>query len=222
MRNSIIIIALAFIAIFTTTNVVAQNGKTSVSIGAGQFFNNELSTTSTASFFGTSTTRQTSRFSPMASVKVERRLGKYFSIGLDYSKLSASTEEVTNSSGFSFLFSSVGPSTKTDKIESKISGTTLNLKGVAYSDSSFHAYIGLGFGGLKTVNDINSTTIGDNSSRENFSERKTENSVTVLAELNVGLRYFVTKNVGLYGELGLTTVNGVSGAAGQVGAICRF
>jgi hypothetical protein len=222
MRKSIIIIALAFIAIFMSSNLVAQNGKTSVSIGAGQFFNNKLSSTSSSTFLGTSKTTQTSQFTPMLSVKLERQLGKRFSIGLDYSRLSASTEMVTNNSGFTFLFSSSSPTTTRENIESKISGVTLNLKGILYADSTFQAYAGLGFGGLKTINNINSTTFGANTSTGRNAEQKSENSATVLLELNIGMRYFVTQSVGFYVEAGLTEVNGVGGAAGQVGAIYRF
>jgi hypothetical protein len=48
MRKSLIIIALLFISIFTSTNAAAQNGKTSVLIGTGQFFNGTLSSTSSS------------------------------------------------------------------------------------------------------------------------------------------------------------------------------
>ena len=221
MRNSIIIITLAFTAIFTTTNVVAQNGKTTASIGAGKFFNGTLSSTSTSSFFGTSTTTQTSQFTPLLSVKLERQFGKRLCMGLGYNALSASTEKVTNTSGSNFIFSS-GPSTTREKIDSKISGLTFNLKGILYTDSTFQGYIGLGFGGLKTINNINGITTGANTSTGIKAELKAERDMTFFTDLTVGMRYFVAKNVGFYAEIGSTSVNSLSGAAGQVGVMYRF
>jgi hypothetical protein len=219
MRKSINIIVLAFVASFTTTNVVAQNGETSVSIGAGRFFSGELTSSSTTSFFGTSTTTQTSKFAPMLSVKLERQFGKRLCLGVGYSALSASTDKVTNSSGFTLIFAT-GPSTTREKIESKISGLTFNLKGILYADSAFQGYVG--FGGLKTLDNISSTTSGANTATGLSAEQKTEQSATAFIDLNVGMRYFIAKNVGLYVEIGSTSANNLSGVAGQVGIICRF
>jgi hypothetical protein len=221
MRNSIIIIAFAFIAIFTTTNVAAQNGKTSVSVSTGQFFQSSLTGTSSTSFFSTSTTQRTSQFTPMLSVKLERQLGKYFSIGLNYNKLSASTQETTNTSGF-FLIFPINSTTTQQNIDSKMSGFALNLKGIVYSNDLFQAYVGTAFGGLAVTETIDKTVVKGNNTVEQIQNDAIEHNVTTLVELNVGARVFVSKNVGFYGEIGTTNVYGLGGASGQVGVLCRF
>ena len=154
----------------------------------------------------------------MVSIKAEHQLGKHFSIGLGYSKLTASTEQNRTSTGFLFF-----TSTETnEKIESEISGLSLDMKVIVYSNDALQAYVGTALGILKSINDIDKTVINRENRAAPITSRTTENSVTGLTQLNVGTRYFVTKDVGFYGEIGLTAVNGVKGASGQAGVICRF
>jgi hypothetical protein len=221
MRSSFIIIAFAFIALFVSTNLVAQNGRTSVSIGSGQFANPTLSATSTSSFFVTSTTKQTSQFTPTLTLKLERRVLKNSSIGLIYSSLSVKSERTINSGALRLLF--LLPATTTHQtVDAKISGLTLNLKRFLYSDASFQAYAGASVGVLSSKEKITETEPNPRNLSEQVKSQSVQNNVAILAEINVGARYFVTENVGVYGEIGRTSVYGLGGMSGQAGVICRF
>jgi hypothetical protein len=218
MRKSFIIIVFAFTAIFTTTNVVAQNGKTSVSIGQGQFFNSTISERYSETFLTTTNVQQTTEFTPILAIKLERRVLKHFSIGLNYNTLSARSERTTESSGFLFW-----SGTKShEKIDAKISGGSVDIKGFVYSNTAFQAYIGTNVGLLSTTESIDKQLINaDNIVEQKFSQT-TESSTTALLGINLGARYFVTPNVGLYGEIGATSVYGLGGTSFQGGVICRF
>jgi hypothetical protein len=220
MRNSFIITAFAVILLCVSTNLVAQNDRTSVSIGSGQFFNSSISTTSKSSFFVTSTTQQTSQFTPTLSLKLERRLLKNSSIGLTYNSLSVKSQRTTNSGALRLLF--LLPATTThETLESKISGVSVNLKRFLYTDASFQAYIGASVGVLKNKELITKTGTTTSTIPEQTTQ-SVQNNVTVSADITIGARYFVAPNVGVYGEISRTSVYGMGGMSGQAGVICRF
>jgi hypothetical protein len=59
MRKPFISITFAFIALCMTIHVEAQNNKTSVSVGVGQFFNNRISGSYSNTLFRKSNTQHT-------------------------------------------------------------------------------------------------------------------------------------------------------------------
>jgi Outer membrane protein beta-barrel domain len=218
MRNPFISIAFAFIALCTTIHVEAQNNKTSVSVGMGQFFNNRISGSYSNTLFRKSNTQQTSQFTPVVAIKWERRFLKYFSVGLDYNRLTAKSEQTNQTSGLFFS----PATTSQEKIDAKISGISFNLKGFVYSNTAFDAYIGTNLGLLTTTESIDKLLISVDDPVQQVSSQETIKSITALLEANLGVRYFVTKNVGIYGEIGATRVYHLRGASYQGGVIYRF
>jgi hypothetical protein len=220
MRNLFIINILFFASFFNATGLVAQNNKTSVSIGQGKFFNPTISGTSKFSFIVSSTTEKTTQFSPVTTLKLERRFLKHFSFGLNYNTLSAQSERVTNTGAFLLFFAP--PTVSTEKISSKISGISGNLKGFVYNDKVFQVYVQTGLGLLKNTETIDEVLANANNLDEQKISQRVENNIAMMAEINVGVRIFIISNVGIYGEIGRTSISGMGGTSSQLGVICRF
>jgi hypothetical protein len=170
MRNTFFMITLAVNALCTTTSLVAQNYKTSVSVGMGQFFNNKISGSYSFTLFTASHTQQTSQFTPIVAVKLERRFWKYMSVGLDYNYLTAKSERATQTSGF--LFSTL--TTSQEKLDATISGISVNLKGFVYSNTTFDAYIGTNLGLLTATESIDKLLINADNPVEQQSSQFTQ------------------------------------------------
>jgi hypothetical protein len=218
MRKSFIIIVFAFIAIFSTTNVVAQKNGLSVSVGAGQFFDNTLSSSYSTNFISTTATQQTSQFTPMVAVKLEGRVSKRFSLGLNYNTLTAQSEFNNQSNGFLF-WSGVN---SIEKVDAKFSGFSGSIKGFVYVKPTFEAYIGTSVGILSTTESKEIQVAGNNPTDAPRIRFESTKDITALLEASVGMRYFVNKNVGIYAEIGATRVYAVAGKSFQGGVIYRF
>jgi hypothetical protein len=217
MRNLLINITLMFIALCTSTDVAAQNNKTSVSVGVGQFFNNKISGSFVFKFFGTTRTQQTSQFTPVVAIKLEKQFWKRLSLGLDYNRLTAKSERAIQTSGFFILTTQ-----SKEKIDAKISGFSVNSKYFIYSNTALDAYIGANIGFLTANENIDEVlTRSDNPTQEISSQLKRKTSTSLL-EANLGVRYFVTNKWNIYGEIGVMQVYNLGGASFQGGVIYRF
>jgi hypothetical protein len=218
MTKSIFFNAFFCLFLLFSTNLMAQLGSTSVSISGGQFFKNPITVASSNSVFSTGKTSQISKFAPHIALKVERKFGKYFSLGLN---LHSTSEELERTIDNSFpIFNGSTTTTVTNitnqKISSKLGGIALNIKGFIFYNEEADLYIGAGVGilnssqNVETINSTTANTIID------------DNSTAGIAELNVGFRYFLANNLGFYAEIGTVKLQIVNGFAGQVGVIYRF
>jgi hypothetical protein len=218
MRNPFISITLAFIALCMTIDVAAQSNKTSVSVGIGQFFNNKISGSYSFTFLKTSSTQQTSQFTPVFAIKLEKRFWKNVSLGLEYNSLTAKSERANQISGAPFV-----ATTSQEKVDTKISGISANLKYFVYSNTALDAYIGTNLGFLNATENVDKIlTIVNSNPLEQQSSQFTQRTITALLKANLGVRYFVTKKWNIYGEIGATRVYHLDGAAFQGGVIYRF
>jgi hypothetical protein len=219
MTKSIFFNAFIVVSILFSRDLSAQIGSTSFSISGGQFFKNPITVESSGSIFSSGKTAQTSRFTPHIAFKVERRLGKYFSLGLNIHSTSEQLERTIDNGSFSFFNGTTlvnVPNITNQRVSSKLGGMALNLKGFIVSNEAADFYVGAAVGilnnneNIETINTNAANTITDNT------------GTSGIAELNVGLRYFLANNLGIYGEVGTVKLQIVNGIAGQVGVIYRF
>jgi hypothetical protein len=217
MRKIFILIAFMFLTSYTTINVVAQNNTRFVSIGVGQFFNSTLSGSYSFTFLNTSKTQKTSQFTPIFALAFEKRFFKHLSIGAEYNRLTAKSVRTNQTSGLLQLSTQ-----STEKVDATLSGIALNLKGFVYSNAAFDAYITAKLGILNVAENVDKTFISSDNPTQSIITQETPQSLTVLLTANVGARYFITKNVGIYGEIGATYLYRLSGAAFQGGVIYSF
>jgi hypothetical protein len=219
MTKSIIFPVLFCLFSLFSTNLMAQLGNTTLSISGGQFFTNPIRVASSGSIFSSGKTSQTSKFTPHIAFKVERRFGKYFSLGLNIHSISEELERTIDNGSFQFFngttFTTVSNITN-QRVSSKLGGMALNIKGFIYSNAEADLYVGAGIGILSNRENIE--TINTNTANA-FTD---SNNTSGIAELNVGLRYFLANNLGFYAEIGTVKLQLVNGIAGQVGVIYRF
>ncbi len=222
MRNTIFFNVLIFTALLFSSNLMAQGNKTTVSISSGQFFKNPISGSSSSSFLGSGSISQTSKFTPHIALRVERRLLKTISIGLTFNSMSAQSDRKINNGSFQIFtgnsFTTVNNETN-ERVNSKMSGMSFNLKVFLHSSEDFEVYINGGLGVLQNNENIvilNSTGNGFSNGLSNPTD------VVGLLELGLGMRYFLANNLGIYGEIGTAKIQFISGAVGQLGVIYRF
>jgi hypothetical protein len=214
---------LLFFSLFSS-NLMAQLGSTSVSISGGQFFKNPISfdNTSPASSFGgfsSGGTKQISKLTPHIALKVERRFGKYVSLGVDFHSTTMQSERtITN---FFPNFNGTTTTTTTNivqqKVSSKLGGMALNIKGFLFTNAESDIYVGATAGFFNNNEDIE--IISGNTTNTFVTD---SNDTNGLLELNLGFRYFLPNNLGIYGEIGNVKIQAVKGFSGQVGVIYRF
>jgi hypothetical protein len=224
MTKSILLSAFILFSSLFSSNLMAQLGSTSVSISGGQFFKNPISfdnTSSVSSFGGFSSggTKQTSKFTPHIALKVERRFGKHFSLGVDFHSTTMQSERTIDNSFPNFN----GTTTTTvvnivkQKISSKLGGMALNIKGFLFTNEEADLYVGATAGFFNNNEDIE--TVSGNTTNSFVTD---SNGSGGLLELNLGFRYFLPNNLGFYGEVGNVKIQSLNGLFGQVGVIYRF
>jgi hypothetical protein len=211
------------ICLFSTQSLAQQtNVNTSVSISGGQFFQNPIAGSVSNSLFSSSTTKQNSKFTPHIALKIEQRLFKYFSIGLSLHSFSAISERTIENNGFLNFTSSGLPQTQPptlQKVTSRFGGVSFNVKGFFYANDEYDVYAGASLGVLQNSEDINTF---NPSAALGIPAFQSLTETTGLLDINIGMRYFMANNLGIYGEIGSSKIHIISGITGQVGAIYRF
>jgi hypothetical protein len=218
--------AFALLIFLFSSQLLAQeaNVNTSVSISGGQFFQNPISGSVSNSLLSSSTTKQTSKFTPHIALKIEQRLFKYFSIGLSLHSFSAISERTIENNGFLNFTSSGLPQTQPQpptlqKVKSGFGGVSFNVKGFFYANPQYDVYAGASVGVLQNNEDIKTL---NPSAALGIPAFQSLTETTGLLDINIGMRYFMANNLGIYGEIGSSKIHIISGITGQVGAIYRF
>jgi hypothetical protein len=221
MRNSHFFKALIGVLLLFSSHLMAQK-RTTVSISGGQFLKNPATNTVSGSLFSNSETQQTSLFAPQITFRVEYRVLKQLSVGLGYHSISSVGERTTTNRDF-FIFNGGTPNAPVitkQKVNSKMGGISLDLKGFLYATPTVDIYADLAFGLLannESTELINST--GPTSQAFFFNS---SNPLVNMFNFNLGVRYFAAADLAIFGEIGTARVGINSGALGQIGAIFRF
>jgi hypothetical protein len=222
MRYSIFLI-FATIGLLLSSDSMAQSHNTTISISGGQFFNNPVSGSSPNNNFSSSSTEQTARFTPQIALKVEQRLFKHLSIGLILHATSAKIERTITTTTQVFNFPNPQTTVKSEliqQISSKMSGASLNFKGFFVANPEVDAYVGLSIGGMTNNETIESAT--NVNPNPNVFVTQDNNAFLSLFDFNVGMRYFLPNNLGVFAEIGSTSFTILKGATGQFGVIYSF
>jgi hypothetical protein len=220
MRNTIIFNTLIILTCLFSTDLMAQLGKTTLSLAGGDFFKKSITNKTEANnSFGrtpSSQTTTTTTFDPRIVLTLERRLSKSFSIGGAFHYVTAQSTSISTNT-----FGAGVTSISQQNSQAKIGGLSLNPKLFFYSDADFDIYAGaaLGFMIASTTQTVSNVVGGVNQaifSGSNGSEFR------ILSEINIGGRCFFTENIGIYGEVGFLSLYLGKAAAGQAGIIYRF
>jgi hypothetical protein len=221
MRYSIFFI-FATIGLLLSSNLMAQGHNTTICISGGQFFNNPVSGSSPSNSFSSSnnSTDNTARFTPQIALKVEQRLFKHISVGLILHSTSAKIERTitTTTTVFNFPNTQTVKSELVQQISSKMSGASLNFKGFFVANPQIDAYVGLSIGGMTNKETIESVS----NPNPNVFFNQDNSAFLSLFDFNIGMRYFLPNNLGVFAEIGSTSFTIVKGATGQFGVIYSF
>jgi hypothetical protein len=219
MRYSISLI-FAAVGLLLSNQVVAQKHNTTISISGGQFFQNPVSGSSPTVSFSSSTTQQIAKFAPQIALKVEQKLFKHLSIGLILHSTSAQVERTitTTTTVFNFPNTQTVKSELVQQISAKMSGASLNFKGFFVANPEVDAYVGLSIGGMtndETIESVSNTGPNTFFNTEN-------NAFLSVFDFNIGMRYFLPNNLGVFAEIGSTSFTILKGTTGQFGVIYSF
>jgi hypothetical protein len=217
MRNAIILNTLIIFMCLTSTNLMAQLDKTTLSFGGGQFLKKTiLEKTGPINNFGGSTISQkTTTFTPHFALTWERRIHKSLSIGGGFHYLTA------QSNMLSTLTFAGGTTTNFQQgTEATMGGLSFNPKLFLYSDSDFDVYVGAALAFLMTSESSSSGNNVSGVNQVNFTEQYQR--FRTLLDVNIGGRCFFTENLGFYGEVGFVSIYLRKAMAGQAGIIYRF
>jgi hypothetical protein len=220
MRYSISLI-FAAVGLLLSNQVVAQKHNTTISISGGQFFQNPVSGSSPTSLFSSSTTDQIAKFTPQIALKVEQKLFKHLSIGLILHSTSAQLERTITTTTQVFNFPNPPTNVKSElvqQISTKMSGASLNFKGFFVANPEVDAYVGLSIGGMTNDETIESVS---NTSPNTFFNTE-NNAFLSVFDFNIGMRYFLPNNLGVFAEIGSTSFTILKGTTGQFGVIYSF
>ncbi len=214
---------LIFVAVLFTS-ATAQSHNTTVSISGGQFFNNpissEIDNSNSFNFGAPQKISQITKFSPQIAFKVEQKLFKHLSVGLILHSTSSQAEKkiITSTVVFTFPTQTTVISEAVQSISSTLSGASLNFKAFFVANPEVDAYIGLSLGGLgnhETVTTLSNTN-------PNTFLPQNNGSFLSYYDFNIGMRYFLPNNLGVFAEIGTASYTILSGTMGQVGVVYSF
>jgi hypothetical protein len=222
MRNSHFFKSLIGALLLFSSHLMAQK-RTTVSISGGQFLKNPATNTVSGSLFSNSETEQTSLFAPQITFRIEYRVLKQLSVGLGYHSISSVGERTTTNRDF-FIFNNGGtpnpPIITKQKVNSKMGGISLDLKGFLYATPMVDIYADLAVGLL--ANDESTELINTTGNANNAFSFNSSNPLVNMFNFNLGMRYFAAADLAIFGEIGTARVGINSGALAQIGAIFRF
>jgi hypothetical protein len=218
MRNTIILNTLIIFMCLISTNLMAQLGKTTLSLGGGQFFKKTISEKPEpiVNFGGISVTQTTTTFTPHLALTLERRISKSLSIGGGFHYVKAQSTSISTNT-----FAGGAAFTSQQDIQSTMGGVSFTPKLFFYSDSDFDVYAGVGLGFLMTSTTRSVGNVVGGINQINITESNS-GQIRGLLDINVGGRYFLTENLGFYGEVGFLSIYLRKSTAGQAGIIYRF
>jgi hypothetical protein len=217
MRNTIILSTLILIMCLCASNLMAQLGKTTLSLGGGQFLEKTiLENEGPINNFGGSTVSQkTTTFTPHFALTWERRIHKSLSIGGGFHYLTAQSNMLST-----LTFAGGATTNFQQDTEAKMGGLSFNPKLFFYSDSDFDVYAGATLAFLMTSESRTSGSIIGSINQVNFTEQYQR--FRTLLDINIGGRCFFTENLGFYGEVSYVSLYLRKAMAGQAGVIYRF
>jgi hypothetical protein len=217
MRNTVILNTLILTMCLYSSNLTAQLGKTTLSLGRGQFFKkNSLENDGPNNNFGGSSVDQTTTtFTPHFALIWERRINTSLSIGGGFHYLTAQSNKISN-----LTFAGGATTNFQQATEAKMGGLSFNPKLFFYSDSDFDVYAGATLAFLMTTESVSSGSTVNGINQVNFTEQNQR--FKNLLEMHIGGRCFFTENLGFYGEVGYVSLYLRKGIAGQAGIIYRF
>ena len=218
MRNTIIFTTLIFLMCFFSTDLTAQLGKTTLSLGRGQFFKKTISekTPLNVNFGGTLLTQTTTTFMPHFALILDRRINQSFSIGGGFHYLTAQSTNISTNT-----FSGGAALISQQDVQSKMGGISFNPKLFFYSDTDFDIYAGAVLGLLMSFTSRSVSNVVGGINQVNFVGSQ-DGEFKTLLDINIGGRCFFTENVGFYGEVGFLSLHLGKAMAGQAGIIYRF
>jgi hypothetical protein len=218
MRNTIILNTLILTLCLCSSNLTAQFGKTSLSLGGGQFFKKTISekTSPNVNFGGITTTQTTTTFMPHFALILERRISNSLSIGGGFNYLTAQSTDISTSS-----FAGGATTTFQQDSKFKMGGVSINPKLFFYSDDDFDVYAGAGLGLLMSYASRSARNIVGGINQVNFAGSDGGDLKTLL-DINIGGRCFLTENLGFYGEVGYVALYLRKAVVGKAGVFYRF
>jgi hypothetical protein len=222
MRNTSILNTLILTICLFSSDLMAQLGKTTLSLGGGQFLKKTLSekTSPIVSFGGRAVTQTTTTFTPHFALILERRIQKTLSIGGGFHYLTAQSASVTTNTPIGGGGSGT-PFISQEDIQSTMGGISFTPKLFFYSDSDFDVYAGLGLGFLMSSTTRSVSNVIGGINQVNIIESG-NGQIRGLLDVNIGGRCFFTENLGFYGEVGFVSLYLRKAMAGQAGIIYRF